>query len=128
MTRRGKAHVPGEVAFATKPAIAREMIAGTLDAGVPCAWVLADALYGSDYTLRRMLESRGQPYVLAVRSTHTLRFLEDRLLVQTDPATLANDLEDGQWQALMAGEGAKGLARPHRRSISSAVCWTAAEG
>ena len=107
-TRRGKAHVPGDVAFATKPAIACEMIARTLDAGVPCAWVLADALYGSDYKLRRLLESRCQPYVLAVRSNQTLRFLEDWTLVQTDPATLADGLEDDQWQALTAGEGAKG--------------------
>ena len=106
--RRGKAHVPGDVAFATKPAIAREMIARTLDAGAPCAWVLADALYGSDYKLRRLLESRGQPYVLAVRSNQMLRFLEDWILVQTDPATLARDLDDDQWQALTAGEGAKG--------------------
>ena len=107
-TRRGKAHVPGDVAFATKPAIARQMIARILDAGVPCAWVLADALYGSDYKLRRLLESRGQPYVLAVRSNQMLRFLEDWTLVQTDPATLADALEDDQWQALTAGEGAKG--------------------
>ena len=107
-TRRGKTHVPGDVAFATKPAIAREMIARILDAGAPCAWVLADALYGSDYKLRRLLESRGQPYVLAVRSNQMLRFLEDWTLVQTDPATLADALEDDQWQALTAGEGAKG--------------------
>ncbi|WP_345960683.1 IS701 family transposase, partial [Tistrella mobilis] len=68
MDRRRKASVPDEVAFATKPAMARDMITTALDAGTPCAWVLADALYGSDYKLRRMLEDRGQPYVLAVRS------------------------------------------------------------
>jgi SRSO17 transposase len=55
--------------------MARAMIVRTLDAGVPCAWVLADALYGSDSGLRRLLETRGQPYVLAVRSNHPLRFL-----------------------------------------------------
>ncbi len=52
------------------------MVARTLDAGLPCAWVLADAVYGSDYRFRCLLEERGQAYVLAVRSTHTLRFLE----------------------------------------------------
>lgn len=106
--RRAKAHVPADVAFATKPAIAREMIARILDAGAPCAWVLADALYGSDYKVRRLLESRGQPYVLAVRSNQTVRFLDAWTLVQTDPAALAEDLEADQWQALTAGEGAKG--------------------
>jgi SRSO17 transposase len=106
--RRGRAHVPEEVAFRTKPAIAREMIARALDAGLPCAWVLADALYGADSRLRRMLEDRGQPYVLAVRSNHALRFLEDWQLVQTDPATLAEELDDDAWKPLSAGEGSKG--------------------
>ena len=106
--RRAKAWVPEDVDFATKPAMAREMVARTLDAGLPCAWVLADAVYGSDYRFRRLLEERGQPYVLAVRSTHTLRFLDDWNLIQSDPATLAADLDADQWHALTAGEGSKG--------------------
>ena len=73
--RRHKAQVPEDVAFATKPTIARDLIISALDAGVPCAWVLADALYGSDSRLRRMLEARSQAYVLAVRSNHHLRFV-----------------------------------------------------
>ena len=107
-TRRNKAHVPGDVTFATKPAMARDMIARTLDAGLPCAWVLADALYGADSGIRRMLEDRRQAYVLAVRSNHTLRFLEEDGLIQTDPATLAEDLDADAWSPLSAGEGAKG--------------------
>jgi len=82
--------------------MAREMIARALDAGVPCAWVLADALYGADSRLRRMLEDRGQPYVLAVRSNHTLRFLKDWQLIQTDPATLAEEMDDDTWRPLSA--------------------------
>lgn len=106
--RRAKAHVPEDVAFATKPAIAREMVARLLDEGAPCAFVLADAVYGSDHGFRRMLEDRGQPYVLAVRSNHTLRFLEEWALVQTDPATIISELPTEAWQPLSAGEGAKG--------------------
>ncbi|MGS4967112.1 MULTISPECIES: IS701 family transposase [Marivita] len=106
--RRAKAHVPENVAFATKPAIACEMVARLLDAGAPCAFVLADAVYGSDHRFRRMLEDRGQPYVLAVRSNHTLRFLEEWALVQTDPATMISELPTEAWQPLSAGEGAKG--------------------
>lgn len=106
--RRAKAHVPEDVAFATKPAIAREMVARLLDEGAPCAFVLADAVYGSDHGFRRMLEDRGQPYVLAVRSNHTLRFLEEWALVQTDPATMISELPTEAWQPLSAGEGAKG--------------------
>ena len=72
------------------------------------AFVLADAVYGSDHRFRRMLEDREQPYVLAVRSTHSLRFLEEWHLVQTDPATMIADLPPEAWHPLNAGEGAKG--------------------
>jgi len=84
------------------------MIARALDAGVPCAWVLADALYGSDARLRRMLEDRGQPYVLAVHSNHTLRFLEGWQLVQTDPTALAEGLDDNAWRPLSAHSYSRG--------------------
>lgn len=107
--RRAKANVPDEIAFATKIAIARELIAAALDASVPCRWVLADALYGGDHHLRRMLEERCQPYVLAVRSNHRLRLLTQEDLVETDPRALAEDLPAEAWTTLAAGEGAKGL-------------------
>ena len=107
--RRGEARIPADVAFATKPQIACALIADALDTGMPCAWVLADALYGSDSRLRRMLEQRGQPYVLAVRSNHHLRFLVSDGLVQTDPSTLADALDAAAWATHAAGEGAKGL-------------------
>jgi SRSO17 transposase len=58
---RAKTQVPEAIPFATKPQIACELIAAALDTGMPCAWVLADAAYGSDSRLRRMLQERGQP-------------------------------------------------------------------
>jgi SRSO17 transposase len=106
--RRAKACVPDDVIFATKPAMAREMIARILDGGTPCAFVRADALYGSDYRFRRMLEDRGQAYVLAVRSNHTLRFIDEWQFVQSDPASLVDELAPDDWQPLSAGEGSKG--------------------
>src|SRR3954454_7545985 len=93
--RRRQVQVPEAVTFATKPQIACDLIAAALDAGTPCAWVLADALYGSDSRLRRMLEGGRQPYVLAVRSNHALRLLTAEGLQQTDPAQLADALRDG---------------------------------
>ena len=107
--RRAKAHVPQDVDFATKPAIACEMVARLLDEGTACAFVLADAVYGSDHRFRRMLEERGQPYVLAVRSNHALRFLEEWQVIQTDPRAMIADLPPEAWQPLSAGEGAKGV-------------------
>ena len=106
--RRAKTQVPDEIGFATKPALARAMIAAALDADLPCAFVLADAVYGSDTRLRRMLEERGQGYVLAVRSNHTLRFVTSAGLIETNPATMADGLDDGAWAAHAAGEGSKG--------------------
>jgi SRSO17 transposase len=106
--RRRGAAVPETVAFQTKPAIAAEMIAAALDAGAPCAFVLADALYGADSRIRRMLEARQQPYVLATRSNHTLRLLTKAGLEQTDPLTLADALPPEAWAPHAAGEGSKG--------------------
>ena len=129
--RRAAAGVPADVGFATKPALARRMIAEALesglhDLGLPCAWVLADAVYGSDHQTRQMLETRGQPYVLAIRSNHSLRLLTAEGLLQTDPAELAAGLPPGQWQAHAAGEGAKGLRLYDWASI--ALPWTSAPG
>lgn len=107
--RRAKAHAPEEVAFAAKIAMARDLIAAALEAGAPCRWVLAGALYGGDYRLRRMLEEHCQPYVLAVRSNQPVRFWTQEGLVATDPRTVADDWPAENWTTLAAGEGAKGL-------------------
>jgi SRSO17 transposase len=42
--RRKAAGIPKEVAFATKPELARRMIARAIAAGVPFSWVLGDAI------------------------------------------------------------------------------------
>src|SRR5215216_2821677 len=107
--KRAKAGVPEGITFATKPEMACGLIAQALDAGAPCAWVLADALYGSDSRLRRMLEKREPPYVLAVRSNHCLRFWTEAGLEETDPATMADALARDAWATHPAGEGSKGL-------------------
>lgn len=107
--RRTAVSVPEDISFATKPAIARNLIASALDAGVPCAWVLADAVYGSDSKLRRMLEQRQQAYVLAVRSNHHLRFVDHDGLLQSDPVTMGKALDEDAFSAHAAGEGSKGI-------------------
>lgn len=106
--RRSRAGVPEDVAFATKPTIARAMIAAALDTGVPCAFVLADALYGSDKSLRVMLEQRHQPYVLAIRSNERLMIGSAPFHTQTAKA-VTGALAASDWVAHAAGEGAKGL-------------------
>jgi SRSO17 transposase len=84
------------------------LIAAALDAQVPCAFVLANSVYGSDSRLRRMLEERHQAYVLAVRANHHLRFWNEDGLVETDPEMLGDALSPAGWAAHAAGEGTKG--------------------
>ncbi|MER9335311.1 IS701 family transposase [Mesorhizobium sp. M0293] len=106
--RCAKASIPETVEFATKPKMARAMVEAALDAGVPCAYVLGDAVYGADSSLRRMLEAREQPYVLAVRGAHFMRRGGDRLFEETSPEELASEFEPDDWVCHAAGEGAKG--------------------
>ena len=56
-----------------------------------------------------MLEGRCQPYVLAIRNNHCLRFIGEDGFVQTDPATPCDALEAKAWSSHAAGEGSKGL-------------------
>src|SRR5690349_15808745 len=106
--RRRAAKVPEDVPFLTKPAIAREMVARALDAGVPCEWVLGDEVYGADRRLRLMLEERGKPYVLAVRSNEELEAELDGGGGRDEAAVLARALPARAWRRLSAGAGTKG--------------------
>ena len=69
--------------------------------------MLADALYGSDRRLRRMLEAREQPYILAVRSNEPMR-IGGNALELTTSGELAAALPANAWCCHSAGEGAKG--------------------
>ena len=60
------AGIPPGTGFATKPGLARTMIARALDAGTPASWVAGDEVYGADPGLRADLEIRQLGYVLAV--------------------------------------------------------------
>jgi SRSO17 transposase len=98
------AGIPEGTAFATKPALAKTMITGALDAGTPAAWVTADEVYGQDPQLRAELARRGLGYVLAIPKRHLI----------TTPAgaftaiALAGKLPARAWQRASAGPGAKG--------------------
>jgi SRSO17 transposase len=106
--RRRAAKIPDEVPFLTKPEIAREMIARALDAGVPCDWVLGDEVYGADRRLRTMLEERGKPYVLTIRSNDELEAELDGGVGRDEATALARALPPRAWRRLSAGAGTKG--------------------
>ena len=51
--RRAEAHIPDDVAFATKPMLGLAMLERARAAGVPFAWITGDSVYGGVYALRQ---------------------------------------------------------------------------
>jgi SRSO17 transposase len=107
-SRRREAGVPEDVAFQTKPELARAMLARALEAGVPARWVAGDEVYGGDRRLRVWLEERGVAHVLAVKSSEPLWAATERGPAQVPAAALAAALPARAWRRLSAGDGAKG--------------------
>jgi SRSO17 transposase len=106
--RRREAGVPEAVSFATKPQLARRMLARALGAGVPAAWVTGDSVYGGDRRLRVWLEQQGQPFVLAVNSDEPLWAVLGGRWGQPRADVIAAQIPAAEWQRLSAGDGAKG--------------------
>jgi len=99
-----RAGVPGDVAFATKPALAAGMLSRALRAQVPARWVTADEVYGADPALRTELETNRLGYVLAIGCDR--RIQTDAGPIRADQ--LAAGLPRRAWHRLSAGPGAKG--------------------
>jgi SRSO17 transposase len=99
------AGIPEEVRFATKPMLGQRMLERALEAGMPCGWVAGDEVYGRDSKLRRWLEGRQQPYVLAVAADQRLWRLDLR---QHRVDEIAGQLPGRAWKRLSSGHGAKG--------------------
>lgn len=105
--RLAAAHVPEAAIFATKPALAVQMIDRAIAADVPFSWVAADAVYGVgdvEQALRRACKG----YVLGVRSDHYFGSWSCMPTVGGKAQEIAQELEPGAWQRLSAGEGTKG--------------------
>ena len=103
--RRQAAGVPEHVTFATKPELARVMLARALAAHVPAGWVTADEVYGGNPRLRCWLETHRRPYVLAIRCTELLRPAAG---ASTTVIALAARVPPERWLTINAGDGAKG--------------------
>ena len=106
--RRREGGVPEEVAFRTKPQLARLMLERAVEAGVPFRWVTGDEVYGSDRNLRRWLEREGIPHVVAIKRNEKLWALTDKGPRQVRADQLASGVEESHWMRLSAGNGAKG--------------------
>src|SRR5690348_15875530 len=66
--RRAAALGAREIAFATKPHLARAMVVRAIAAGVPFAWVVGDSIYGVS-EVARALRCSVKGYVLGVHAT-----------------------------------------------------------
>jgi SRSO17 transposase len=103
--RRAEAKVPESVEFATKPALAREMLRRTLATGLPCRWATADEIYGGDFTFRQLLEDHGLCYVVAVSRQQKLWSPD---IVQRRVEHYADEVPRKAWRELSCGMGTKG--------------------
>jgi SRSO17 transposase len=75
--RRTTVHIPTEIAFQTKPALALALIDQARAWGVPFAWVVADAGYGDNPTFLQGLDDRHVAYVVGISSTFGVRLPEE---------------------------------------------------
>jgi SRSO17 transposase len=99
-----RAGIARDQRFATKPQLARQMLARAFAAGVPATWVAGDSVYGDDRRLRMGLESCPQAYVLAVSGQEYVWLDWHPRRVNTILATLPGE----GWTRLSVGDGAKG--------------------
>jgi SRSO17 transposase len=90
--------------FATKPELARKMIARAVEAGVPFAWVAADEAYGQNTALRDWLEDQHVSYVLAVPKSFAAAAAAGKMRADQ----LAALVPGAGWQQVSCGDGAKG--------------------
>ena len=103
-----EAGIGDEVAFATKPELASTMITRALDAGVPAGWVTGDEVYGQHAGLRRTLEERHMPYVMAVPVNQRVIAEVDGRVAELRADALAKTLTPQAFKKISAGAGAKG--------------------
>ena len=106
--RCADAGVPGEVGFATKPELARQMLGRALDAGVPARWVTADEAYGQDRKFRLFLEQRRVGYVVAAPCSQSVGTGTGYGNTGSRADALAAAAPAQAWKRLSAGDGAKG--------------------
>ena len=102
--RRQEAGIPADVAFLTKPALAKQMLERAFAAEIPATWVSGDEVYGDDGAFRRWLVEAHHPYVLAVSAHHPVWLAgtqerADRLIMALPPEA---------WGPLSAGTGSQG--------------------
>ena len=101
---RELAGIPQEVAFATKPQLAGELLERAHAAGIGAAFAAGDEVYGGR-ELRRRIRQLGMGYVLAVRANHHLATSPGHTVTAAAAARL---IPARAWQRMRTGHGTKG--------------------
>jgi SRSO17 transposase len=96
--------MPDDRPFATKPALARQMLERTVAAGVPLTGIVGDSVYGDDRALRNWREARRHAYVLAVSGNAYVW----RPPPQQRVSAIRTELPVEGWERLSAGAGSNG--------------------
>jgi SRSO17 transposase len=99
-----RAGIPDERAFATKSALAQQMLERTFATGVVLAWVTGASVSGDDRKLRSYLEGLKQAHVLALSLNQMVWLNHHHRQIKTILAEVPSD----DWQRLSAGLGSKG--------------------
>jgi SRSO17 transposase len=102
--RCAAAGVPPGLGFATKVALAKQLLARAFAAGVAARWVVADCLYGRAHHFRAWLEGQGQAHVVGVLPDH--RVVQQGR--QQRAKAVAERLAPEAWVRRSAGTGAQG--------------------
>lgn len=103
--RCGEAGIGEDVAFATKPQLARTMVGRVRELGLPFSWFTADEAYGDNGKLREWLEESGISYVVAVARDTVVPAGASRT-IRAD--RLAARVPGQGWQRMSCGYGSKG--------------------
>jgi hypothetical protein len=104
LDRCREAGIGDDVEFATRPELARTMIARAIEAGVLFSWVAADEAYGQNTSLRGWLEEHDVSYVLAVPKSFTAPTAAGPRRADA----LAGLVPAAGWRQISCGDGAKG--------------------
>jgi SRSO17 transposase len=108
--RRHKTHVPQDVDFLPKWALALRLLGACEAAGLGAQPVLADAAYGDVLGFRAGLQDMGRPYALHIKSTHVV-WAEGLACCEERPQSVldvARGLPASAWHSVTWREGSRG--------------------